>query len=133
MAFTASQQSSIRFYLGYSDLDDNGPLQRAIDTVGDRATAVPLITAELQRCVDIDTQLLKAYTTALAITDGSIQLRVHYQIAALARLGRQAVGRIASFLSAPVHHDVFSGAGPNLPSSSNADSIPDGAWAPSSC
>lgn len=133
MAFTATQQSSIRFYLGYSDLDDNGPLQRAIDTIGERATAVTLVTAELQRCVDVDTQLLKAYVTALAITDGSIHLRVHYQISAIARLGRQAAGRIASFLDQPVKHDVFSGAGPNLPTRSNADGIPDGAWAPSSC
>jgi hypothetical protein len=123
----ATQKAKIVFYLGYSILEDSGPVVRQLNALDTRPEADAPILAELQTCEAIDRTLReKLLAIALAIQDGAIQLRGAYSLATLQAFGRQSVGRLSSFTLIPVAHDVFASAAPLGTPDGNAG-VPDSA------
>lgn len=109
----ATQKAEILFYLGYSILEDDGPVIRGLNSLDTRPQADALILAELQTCKAVDRVIReKVPVVSLAAQDGAIQLRGAYTLSVLQATGRQAVGRLSSFTSIPVKHDVFMSAAP---------------------
>lgn len=109
----ATQKAEILFYLGYPILEDAGPAIRALNSLDSRPEADALILAELATCKSLDQVIRqKVPLLALAAQDGAIQLRGHYTLGVLQAAGRQAAGRLSSFTSIAMKHDVFSSAAP---------------------
>lgn len=113
MALTDTQKAEVRFYCGYSVLDNASAISRAIDGLDANAAAATLVLTELETCKRIDAQLREVGVLSKAIRDGAIELRAHYTLGVLQAQGRQAAMRIARFLGIALGGDVFSGsAGP---------------------
>jgi hypothetical protein len=108
MALSATEKTSILFWLGYSVFEDDGPAMRAIHSVDAHPQADPFVREILRKLGEIDRDIHNVRPLAMAIQDGSIHLRVHYTIDNLRRLGRQQVGRLSSFLKISIFSDVFS-------------------------
>lgn len=117
MALSAQQMSDIRYYTGYSYNEDNGPLQRALDGLSSRPEAEPRIVADLDELAAIDAQIRKVRVIAMATQDGAVQTRGAYSLSVIRSMGRQLVGRLASFLEVPIKRDMFGPGAPGMPSS----------------
>ncbi len=112
MAFTASEKAKILFYLGYSGFEDAGDAMRAINSMDSKeSTMGPMIRSILDKLEKIDQQIMETMPLAKAIKDGSIELRAHYTIDHLWRMGRQLVSRLARWTKISVSGDVFSTGG----------------------
>ena len=111
MAFTTAEKAKIAHYMGWPSAEDTSLARgiQSVESVPDRET---LVRAELTRLTAIDASLDQTATTARATQAGSLQLRVHYEIAALRTRGRQTVARIAAALAISPAVDVFSGGKP---------------------
>ena len=90
---SGAQKTELRFYCGYSVLDEDSPVARAISALDSRPDSLPIILRELEVCKGIDGDLKKVPTLAMATQDGAIQLRAHYTLSVLQHQGRQAAGR----------------------------------------
>ncbi len=112
MAFTATEKGQILFYLGYSGFEDDGPAMRAVNSMdGREATMGPMIRDILDKLSLIDRQIQETTPLAKAIRDGSIELRAHYTMEHLWRMGRQQVSRLARWTKISISGDVFSTGG----------------------
>ena len=130
----AAQKAKILFYLGYPILEDNGPATRALNSLDTRPEADPIILAELQTCEAIDQTIRqKLLAISLATQDGAIQLRGAYTLGTLQAAGRQSAGRLSSFTSIPLKHDVFSSAAPMGTPPADATGIDDSRYAAGGC
>lgn len=109
MAFTADEKTKILFYLGYSVFEDDGPAMRAINSLDSKeSTAGFLIRDLIVRLDDIREQIHSTIPLAKAIRDGAIELRVHYTLDHLWRLGRSYVSQLAQYIKVSIFGDVFS-------------------------
>lgn len=100
------------FYLGYSGFEDDGPAMRAINSLGSKeATMGPMIRDILDKLEQIDNQIMETMPLAKAIQDGSIQLRAHYTMDHLWRMGRQLVSRLARWTKISISGDVYGSGG----------------------
>lgn len=109
MPFTALEKARIIFYLGYSGFEDNGPAMRAINSLDSKEATMGFVVREmLDKLQDIDRQIHETIPLSMATQDGPIQLRAHYTLEHLWRLGRSYVNRLARFTKISVDGDVFS-------------------------
>lgn len=112
MAFTPAEKGKILFYLGYSGFEDDGPAMRACNSLDSKeATMGQIIRDILSKLEEIDCQVMETTPLAKAIQDGSIQLRAHYTLDHLWRMGRSLVTRLARWTKIQVSGDVFSTGG----------------------
>lgn len=112
MAFSAAEKARILFYLGYSGFEDDGPAMRAVNSMDSKeATMGPMIRDILDKLEQIDLQIMETMPLAKAIQDGTIQLRAHYTMDHLWRMGRQLVSRMARWTKISVSGDVYSTGG----------------------
>lgn len=96
------------FYLGYSVFEDDGPAIRAINSLDVRETvAGPIIRPLLDQLQQVDQQIMETLPLAKAVKVGADEVRVHYTMAHLQRLGRQLVVRLARFIKVAIQGDVF--------------------------
>lgn len=105
---TELEKTKCLFYLGYSIFEDNGPAMRALSSLDAKPLAgvfIRPILAELER---IDCQVKEVAVLAKAIADGSVQVRAHYTLSVLYKMGRTQVGRLATLIKVSVFSDVFS-------------------------
>jgi hypothetical protein len=109
MPFTPIEKARIIFYLGYSGFEDNGPAMRAINSLDSKEPTMGFIIRELlDKLQDIDRQIHETIPISMATQDGPIQVRAHYTLDHLWRLGRSYVNRLARFTKISVDGDVFS-------------------------
>lgn len=100
------------FYLGYSGFEDDGPAQRAINSLDSQELRMgPILRDLLDKLQHVDREIHETLPLASAIEDGSIKIRVHYTLAHLRAVGRQYVNRISRWTKIMVGSDVFSSAG----------------------
>jgi hypothetical protein len=112
VSFTSIEKTRILFFLGYSVFEDNGPAMRAINSLDSKeANAGFIIRDQLQKIDDVRTQIHQTMPLAKAIKDGSIELRAHYTLALLQKMGRDYVGQLATFTKISVFSDIFSAGG----------------------
>lgn len=108
MAFTSDEKIRILFYLGYSVFEDGGPAWRGINSLDAReATGGFLIRDVMDKIDNIRRQLDETIPLAKAVQDGSLQLRAHYTLDHLRRLGRMYVSQLAAFVAIDADHDIF--------------------------
>lgn len=108
MAFTATEKARILFYLGYSGFEDDGPAMRGVNSLDNKETTMgPIVRDILDKLEQIDAQVMQTVPLAKAIKDGSIELRAHYTIDHLWRMGRSLVSRLARFTKISISGDVF--------------------------
>lgn len=112
MALSDDEKVQIRYVLGYSIFEDGGPSQRAIDSLSAYPAAEPIVRELLLDIASCDARLKQSRVTALATQDGAIQTRAAYSLAVLRSHGRQAVGRLSSFLSIVIKRDIFAAGAP---------------------
>lgn len=112
MALTTDEKTRVRYYLGYSVFENDGPAERALNSIDSYEGADVIIRGDLDELVAIDAQFKKLRPISLAVQVGAEQLRAHYTLGVMRSVGRQVVGRIASFLSIPVKRDVFAEGAP---------------------
>lgn len=112
MSFTPAEKTQILFFLGYSGFEDDGPAMRAVNSLDAKeATMGPIVRDVLDKLGRIDKQIMETIPLAKVIQDGSIQLRAHYTMDHLWRMGRHLVSRLARFTKIQVSGDVFSTGG----------------------
>lgn len=108
MPFSSEEKTKILFYLGYSVYEDDGPAMRSInslDSVESRAGSI--IRDLIAKIEKVDCEIQETTILAQAIKDGSIELRAHYTLEHLWRVGRSHVARLASFIKVSIFSDVF--------------------------
>lgn len=109
MAFTDQEKTKILFYLGYSVFEDDGPAMRAIHSLDSKeSTGGFLIRDLLIKLDNIREQIEQTIPLAKAVRDGSIELRVHYTLDHLWRMGRSYVVQLARYIKVFISGDVFS-------------------------
>ncbi len=109
MSFTDVEKSKLLFYLGYSMFEDNGPAMRALHSLDSKeSTAGFIIRDLLVKLDDVRTHIHATIPLGKAIQDGSIQLRAHYTLDHLNKLGRIYVNELASFTKIVIASDIFS-------------------------
>lgn len=108
MALSALEKARVLFFLGYSVFEDDGPAVRSLNSLDSKPLAEAFIRPILEKLDKIDADIFATRPLAKAIRDGSVELRAHYTFSLLARLGRQQVGRLASFTKISIASDVFS-------------------------
>ena len=111
MALTDQDKTQIRYLLGYSVLENNSDIVRAINSMDAQPTAEPVIRAILAEIAQIDASISNVKQLAVAIQDGSVQLRASYSLGVLRSMGREQVRRLALFLGVDVRNSIYSGAG----------------------
>jgi hypothetical protein len=112
MSFTATEKSKILYYLGYSGFEDDGAAIRAINSLDSHESFMgPMVREILDKLSLIDKDIMETRPLAKAIKDGSIELRAHYTMDHLWRMGRQMVSRLARWTKIQVSGDVFSAGG----------------------
>lgn len=107
MALTGTERAQIRKYLGWTTLTGSGEertsLERSMDAIDTRPDDEAEVRVELTRALDADAFIEAQYQLSGKATQvGTIQLRVHYQVAAAIHRGREAVIRMASILDVAV-------------------------------
>lgn len=111
---TDTEKARVLFFLGYSVFEDDGPAIRSLNSLGSKPLAGDFIRPILSRLEQIDCDIFELRPLALAISDGEIQLRADYSFRVLCKMGRQQVGRLATFTKISIFSDVFSrGTGTN--------------------
>lgn len=109
MAFTDEEKTRILFYLGYSVFEDDGPAMRAINSMDSKEARVGFIVRDLlKKIADVECQIHETIPLAKAVSDGAIQLRVHYTLDHLWRLGRSYVAQLATMFKISIFSDIFS-------------------------
>lgn len=109
MAFSAEEKTKILFYLGYSVFEDDGPAQRAINSLDSKESVGGFIIRDLlDKLDDVRDQVTQTIALSKAIRDGSIELRVHYTLDHLWKLGRHYVVQLARYIKVYISGDVFS-------------------------
>lgn len=112
MAFTDEEKTRLLYYLGYSVFEDDGPAMRAINSLDAKEARAGFIVRDLLRRIsDVECQIHETIPLSQAVQDGSIQLRVHYTLDHLWRLGRSYVAQLATFCKISIYSDVFSSGG----------------------
>jgi len=111
VALTDQDKTQIRYLLGYSVLENNSDIVRAINSMDAQPTAEPVIRAILAEIAQIDASISNVKQLAVAIQDGSVQLRASYSLGVLRSMGREQVRRLALFLGVDVRNSIYSGAG----------------------
>lgn len=100
------------FYLGYSGFEDDGPAQRAINSLDSQEVRMgPILRDLLDKLQQVDREIHESLPLSAAIEDGSIKLRAHYTISHLRSVGRQYVNRLSRWTKIMVAADVYSTAG----------------------
>lgn len=109
MAFTSQEKIRILFYLGYSMFEDDGPAMRAINSLDSReATSGFLVRELLDKIDNVRRQIDQTIPISKAVQDGSLQIRAHYTLDHLWRLGRSYVSQLAAFTKVSIFSDIFS-------------------------
>lgn len=112
MAFTDEEKTRILFYLGYSAFEDDGPAVRAINGMDSKEPRVGFIVRELLKKIeDVVCQIHETIPLSKAVSDDKIQLRVHYTLDHLWRLGRSYVAQLATMFKVAIFSDIFSTGG----------------------
>ncbi len=112
MSFSPTEKSRILFYLGYSGFEDDGPAMRAINSLDSHEAFMgPVIRDTLDKLALVDKDIMETRPLAKAIKDGSIELRAHYTMDHLWRMGRQLVSRLSRWTKIQVSGDVFGAGG----------------------
>lgn len=112
MPFTGQEKTRLLYYLGYSLFEDDGPAMRAIHGLDSKEeVAGPIIRDLMASIEDVLCQVRKTIPLSMATKDGSIELRAHYTLDHLWRLGRAYVNRLGSFCKISVYSDIFSSGG----------------------
>lgn len=98
MTISAHQRVLLALYTGRSVFEDNGDLQRALNAVD--AAAEPVVLQTVSDCESVD-RTIKDFVPklALAISDGTKQIRGAYTLGTLQALGRSHSGRLCGLLS----------------------------------
>lgn len=108
MAFTAEERANMLFYLGFSGFEDDGPAMRALNSLDSKeATMGPIVRQCLDRLQLIDRQIQETMPLAKAIKVGAEELRAHYTMDHLWRMGRSQVTRLARWTKIQINGDVF--------------------------
>jgi hypothetical protein len=107
VALTGPERAQVRKYLGWTTLTGSGEeatsLERSMDAIDTRPDDEAEVRVELQRALDADAFIEAQYQLSGKATQvGSIQLRVHYQVAAAIARGREAVVRMAAMLDVAI-------------------------------
>lgn len=114
MALTGLQRAQVRRFLGwparFHQTDDR--LEQAMNSLANTPDDESLVIEDLARCQAALTQMDATETTSKAVGVGPIQLRVHYQIAAILKKGELAAKRIASILGVPFVNNVWHAGSP---------------------
>lgn len=114
MALSSAERAQVRLYLGwparFHQTDDR--LEQAMNALASTPDDETLIRADMARCAAAFTQLDATDTTGKAVGVGPIQLRVHYQMAAILKRGELAAGRIGAVLGVPFQNNVWRSGGP---------------------
>lgn len=111
MALSDQDKTQIRYLLGYSVLENNSDIVRAINSMDAQSTAEPVIRGILAELAAIDASISNVKNLAVAIADGSVQLRAAYSLGVLRSMGREQVRRLALFLGVDVRNSIYSGSG----------------------
>ena len=109
MPYTAQEKAKILFYLGYSQFEDDGPAMRAVNSLDAKeAVAGTIIRDLLNRLDNVRDQIDTTIPLGKAISDGSIQVRAHYTLSHICKIGRIYVNQLARFTKIAVYGNVFS-------------------------
>lgn len=112
MSFSQQEKARILFYLGYSLFEDNGPAMRALNSLDAKEAFGGFIIRDLLDKIDqVRTQVHQTMPLAKAIKDGSIELRSHYTLDHLWRMGRSYVAQLATYVKVSICSDIFSSGG----------------------
>lgn len=115
MAFSVSEKAYLLFYLGYSGFEDDGPAQRAINSLDSQEIRMgPIIRDHLEKLQVIDKEIFETIPLASAIEDGSIKVRAHYTLNHLCKVARQYVTRLSRWTKIQIGDDVFAPGGPRV-------------------
>lgn len=110
--FSTEEKTRILFYLGYSVFEDDGPAMRAINSMDSKEERVGFIVRDLLRKInEVECEIHGTIPLAKAVSDGQIELRVHYTLDHLWRLGRSYVAQLATMFKISIFSDIFSSGG----------------------
>ena len=108
MELTDTEKAELLFFLGYSGFEDDGPAIRAINSLN--PFMIPIVRRILGKLHEIDEQIQETIPLSKAISTGGgggVQVRAHYTLDHLWRLGRQQVSRLATWTKIWICSDVF--------------------------
>lgn len=109
MAFSAEEKTKILYYLGYSIFEDDGPAMRAIHSLDSKEASGGFIIRDiLSKLERIECEIMETVPLASAIKDGSVELRAHYTLDHVWRIGKSYVARLANFTKVAIFADIFS-------------------------
>lgn len=98
MSLTSAQREAAALYTGRSTFEDNGDLQRSLNALNPAAETV--VARILNDCQAVDEQIQTFVPKlALAIADGTKQIRGAYTLGTLQALGRSHSGRLCGYLA----------------------------------
>ncbi len=110
-SLTDYEKARVLFFLGYSIFEDDGNAIRALNSLVNYPIAGDFIRPILTKLDQIDASIQGTIPIAQAIQDGTIQLRAHYTLKHLQKLGQQQINRLATFTKISICSDVFSSQG----------------------
>lgn len=107
MAFSETERSQIRLYLGWSGRfhQTDSRLEQAMNSVSSETEA--RVRAELARCIALDTKIDDCSKRFKAAVVGSITLPGSTELALLRSQGKQAAGRMAATLGVELRANAF--------------------------
>lgn len=108
---TDFEKAQCLIFLGYSIFETNSAEIRAFNSLDNYPAAGDFIRPLIARIQQIDEEIMDAIPLAKAIKVGAEQLRVHYTIENLQRIGRIQVQRLAKVVKVKVYDDYFASAG----------------------
>lgn len=112
MAFTDTEKTDLLFILGYSLFEDNGKAIRAINGLDNyEVKAGHIIRDLIEKIKQCHGELMNVIPLAQAISTGSTQIRAHYTLDQICRLGRTFVNQLATFTKIAIFSDIFSTGG----------------------
>ncbi len=113
MAFTSSEKTKIRHYLGYPQVYrfEDPRLEGAIDTVGNDADAVSLVQDLLAKIDNVRAQLGSVALPSAGLKSldkGDVELYDHNaQTEGMRGIGRGYCAELSGLFGIPLHTDIF--------------------------
>lgn len=100
MTLSAQHRELVALYTGRSTFEDNGDLARSLSAIGANAAAEAMVLTLVANCEEVDRTIRDFVPRlALAVSDGSKQVRGAYSLGTLQALGRSHSGRLCGYLS----------------------------------
>lgn len=114
MAFSETQKTQIRRYLGYPDVyrQANTRLESAIEVVGSRPETQTLIEADLASLATIEAKLSGSVLSSAGVKKvDEIEFFQNGSLSVTRQEGRRICGRLSITFGVPIASDVFSSMG----------------------